>query len=95
MTAGVQRFSRIVRPLRAWRERLRAEVGASRASEHNVEASLADGTLEVLSMDWIALGGEPAWPTRASYAAPAWTATAWVALPLSTRVRLWIGPTKM
>jgi hypothetical protein len=64
---------------RAWRARLRHEVGARRSSERNVETSWRDepegagGALEILSMDAIALayatkvclelGAEPVSPT--------------------------------
>ncbi|WP_434044353.1 MULTISPECIES: hypothetical protein [Sorangium] len=111
MATGMYRFRFIQQPDEcAWRARLRDEVGARRSNERNVETcwhgDREAGTLEVLSMDAIALayaakvcvelGGEPALPMHARHGPiqPPWTATRWIAMPWWTRARIWFGPTR-
>jgi hypothetical protein len=91
----------------AWRAALRREVGARRASARAVELDVAPPRsgggvmVRINSMDGIALvyarkvslaqGAEPERPGLP----PAWVATPWRELPLWTRLRLWLGPTKL
>ena len=107
MMAHWFRFPRQPDP-HALRSGLRAEVGARRASEHNVESSWAPepaseaGVLELLSMDGVALvyaaklclalGGEP---LRGPWTPPPWALRPWLDIPWTTRLRLLLGPTKL
>ncbi|HEY4176069.1 MAG TPA: hypothetical protein VGM90_04530 [Kofleriaceae bacterium] len=84
------------------RMQLRAEVGARLASERSVEMSSGGGVVELLSMDAIGLvyaskvcvvnGGES---ERAPWTPPGWASRPWVDVPWLTKLKLWIGPTKL